>query len=911
MSLQEIIESFRTGLMLTGLWVLAAIVAGCIGVWLYRSAQSTTALLRRLRTWIDGIVFTLLFTACVLIGGTKTNSPPMGLMVPLPPSLPQSVVQTVTDEDIARGYREVAETNCEASVYAMPEGITPSFNWHKRGTFGEWARLDLGDFVFPLGTNDGAVTSFSVFNDGRIRPTPRDAAREICAVGVPMLAMQGASRFWVGEVATERDPPGLVTTERDPPRIRLTWENFFLNADTNAPVNAQIELVANGDFVTRSNDVERIYRRVEPFDWDGDGLENTVDPDPFVAGPDAHGTNAEWYNVVCSNVLEAVEGDGSAGTPRPTLSWLEGVNTNAYYFVDVVTTNCLAPIYFTGDRESRLGNPVVVARAFETNHVPLLIGINYAVTSPVPFTVSIPDDGFATVTANGVSNCKVRWPLEFSVSPDGNGGFYTSVIPYDPGGTFQWGGSGGGGLRSMPSEPSQCEFSVNGNWLGFMCYGGNCGCEGCSVNGTYTMERATFNLPTLFCGCSTEPSGGDPDPPPLTPSVDIAFSAPALIFEDRYEASPDNWVEKRSTTNTLTVSAYGGEHGGTLILTAGDLGCLEHRGGPVSLPSQVVLGPYQSYSATFRCKGAENGGTPWAWGIISGPDGSDSSYAQTSVVRVEIQRQRSAPENDRLNRHEYGIGEKMLFIQRPSSPELTISAADTTIRGVATRTIEWGVLDIEHTLSFSLYGVEYVPLVTIQKPTGVEGYDAQALTNGLPSGVAGGLELVQRYRILPVGVDFSWLQVEEVPCEDELPATGYFTFTPTNRAYRTHTRTAGAGRWYDVEDGNYWGLSRGVRDYAGRKGALSRMMPDGTETTNTAYGWLGGSMTWKVPFGWRRRFHNSGDDPMGVFAEDTRQIMSVTADGDFSVQKLGHEATRQINGPVSLDGSPDDGILDN
>ena len=220
MSLQEIIESFRTGLMLTGLWVLAAIVAGCIGVWLYRSAQSTTALLRRLRTWIDGIVFTLLFTACVLIGGTKTNSPPMGLMVPLPPSLPQSVVQTVTDEDIARGYREVAETNCEASVYAMPEGITPSFNWHKRGTFGEWARLDLGDFAFPLGTNDGAVTSFSVFNDGRIRPTPRDAAREICAVGVPMLAMQGA----IFEDAYEARR-GVMMPKRSS-RVRITVDAY-------------------------------------------------------------------------------------------------------------------------------------------------------------------------------------------------------------------------------------------------------------------------------------------------------------------------------------------------------------------------------------------------------------------------------------------------------------------------------------------------------------------------------------------------------------------------------------------------------------------------------------------------------------------------------------------------------------
>lgn len=912
MSLQEIIESFRTGLMLTGLWVLAAIVAGCIGVWLYRSAHSTTALLRRLRTWIDGVVFTLLFTACVLIGGTKTNSPPMGLMVPLPPSLPQSVVQTVTDEDIARGYREVAETNCEASVYAMPEGITPSFNWHKRGTFGEWARLDLGDFAFPLGTNDGAVTSFSVFNDGRIRPTPRDAAREICAVGVPMLAMQGASRFWVGEVATERDPPGLVTTERDPPRIRLTWENFFLNADTNAPVNAQIELVANGDFVTRSNDVERIYRRVEPFDWDGDGLENTVDPDPFVAGPDAHGTNAEWYNVVCSNVLEAVEGDGSAGTPRPTLSWLDGVNTNAYYFVDVVTTNCLAPIYFTGDRESRLGNPVVVARAFETNHVPLLIGINYAVTSPVPFTVSIPDDGFATVMANGVSNCEVHWPLEFSVSPDGNGGFYTSVIPYDPGGTFQWGGSGGGGLRSMPSEPSQCEFSVNGNWLGFMCYGGNCGCEGCSVNGTYTMESATFNLPTLFCGCSTEPSGGDPDPPPLTPSVNIAFSAPALIFEDRYEASPDNWVEKRSTTNVLTVLAYGGEHGGTLMLTAGDLDCLEHHGGPVSLPSQVVLGPYQSYSATFRCKGAENGGTPWAWGIISGPDGSDSSYAQTSVVRVEIQKLQDAPANQCLNRHEYGIGEKMLFRQKPGSPEVDILAEDVKILGVGTRTIEWGVSNIEHTLSFSLNEVRYTPLVTIHKPTGIEGYDAQAMTNGLPIGAAGGIQLVQRYKVLPLTVNFSALEIEEVPCDDAIPPTGYFIYTSPDDYPRTHNADAGAGRlWMSVDAGNCLGAILNVRDRAGCGVALPRRMPDGTETTDPTYGWLGGSMTWKVPFGWRKMYDSSVTEPIGQFAEDTRQVMSITADGEFRVEKLQHTATRMTNGTITVDGHLDDGILDN
>jgi len=110
---------------------------------------------------------------------------------------------------------------------------------------------------------------------------------------------------------------------------------------------------------------------------------------PDVAGPDAHGTNAEWYNTVCSNVLAAV---ATSCDPPVELSWLEGVNSNAYYFVDVVAERGPAPIWFTGDRESRLGDPVVVARAGETNRVPLLIGVDYAVTSDTPFSVSFPAD---------------------------------------------------------------------------------------------------------------------------------------------------------------------------------------------------------------------------------------------------------------------------------------------------------------------------------------------------------------------------------------------------------------------------------------------------------------------------------------------------------------------------------------
>ena len=39
-------------------------------------------------------------------------------------------------------------------------------------------------------------------------------------------------------------------------------------------MSAQIILRPNGDFVTRSNDVETVCRRVNPDDWDDDGIAN-------------------------------------------------------------------------------------------------------------------------------------------------------------------------------------------------------------------------------------------------------------------------------------------------------------------------------------------------------------------------------------------------------------------------------------------------------------------------------------------------------------------------------------------------------------------------------------------------------------------------------------------------------------
>ena len=209
---------------------------------------------------------------------------------------------TVEECDITRGWHIEGVVMNATISYAMPTNATLVGNFHVHGAASSFGNnvVDFGvlrtsgtlvptNWAFPLGTNDETFSSFWYFIDGRIRPTPRDAAHEICAVGVPMSAVPGQSRLW----RLDGDDGSRV----------LTWENFFLGGDTNCPINAQIVLFPNGDFVTRSNDVETVCRRVNPDDWDDDGIPNDEDSNPTVYDGDFFGP---------ANVLPA------------------GANTNAY-----------------------------------------------------------------------------------------------------------------------------------------------------------------------------------------------------------------------------------------------------------------------------------------------------------------------------------------------------------------------------------------------------------------------------------------------------------------------------------------------------------------------------------------------------------------------------------------------------
>ena len=81
-------------------------------------------------------------------------------------------------------------------------------------------------------------------------------------------------------------------------------------------MNAQIILRPNGDFVTRSNDVETVCRRVNPDDWDDDGIHNERDANPTSANG---GTNGAVLSVSATN-LGKLQKNSSPAFPAQSVS---------------------------------------------------------------------------------------------------------------------------------------------------------------------------------------------------------------------------------------------------------------------------------------------------------------------------------------------------------------------------------------------------------------------------------------------------------------------------------------------------------------------------------------------------------------------------------------------------------------
>ena len=304
MNVLEGIEAFKDGLMWICLSALAAIAVGVVGAWLCRGVASAT---RRLLTVARIIAFAVVSAFCVLRGGAK-------FLMPLPSTGGTSVVPVVvTQEEIAQGWRLASVTTNEAVSYAMPTNGVEYMPWSLGGGYEMHFPLDLGDdFGFPFGT--GMVRRLDVLSGGMVESLPRQrvgglyhSLMSICAAREYASIVPGVGRFWWA---------GAARPESAPYRVKLiSWENLFGGRDRTGQYSAQIEFHDDGNFITRSNNVERVYRRVLPYDLDNDGLPNDIDPAPEVPlVPSVWNQSEEWAAAAFpSNAAEiAAMGDYAA-----------------------------------------------------------------------------------------------------------------------------------------------------------------------------------------------------------------------------------------------------------------------------------------------------------------------------------------------------------------------------------------------------------------------------------------------------------------------------------------------------------------------------------------------------------------------------------------------------------------------
>ena len=763
------------------------------------------------------------------------------------------VAEGASVPSVVEMFRLESESTNETYAFSMPTNGIRYDNWWKRGAYEDVFRLDLGGMAFPL--NGELLDSLWVYSWGMAGAHLGNASNRLVATGVPMSAVPGRSQFWSSDATNGA-------------RL-LTWENFFLNRDTNTPVSAQLELYSTGDFVARSNNVERLYRRVNPDDWDDDGIPNDEDQDPYV-------------------------NDGDFFGPRQELR--QGANSNAYYWVDIVVSNASSLVTFTGDGASALPDPSFVARPGETNRVELLIGKTYNATSRMPMACVGRSSLEIETWQDSPTKLSIRWPVTIATVAMRDGlSFSMSVTPDCLGGGFTW-------------TNSCCSISSSENSFTYSC-DENCHCTGCCALGCYTYEG--FSLPASggSCGCSAIdwPDSGtveEEDDGPYAGGASATFTKSAIIFEDPYENTPGSWVGRHSTTTELHCVAHGGPNGGHVrfeVLGAARLNSLS--GTSLPLERDVSAGKKVEFSVIYEgVAPSESADDIVATATFTeNTEGAEPVAMSNSLtsVKVELTAVYVAPENPCSHRHVYGVGEKVNCCHEPSDMVVTWSLTSHEYDNLI---VDASACDNEITFSHlaqcapgirvSCLDADHYIQYTLIEPTDVIAYSAIWDGECLPCGRAGGFGMKMRMYVYPMHVSFQGIDMVEVPCSVVVPPIGYYN-TTNFTGYLSHTLEAGAGYWHHVKSGNYWS-----EDHA---------------SSGERYGpWSGGMLVWNIPIAWNYRYDDPSDSwPNGHYASTCRkiggsdatfqQVFFIDAEGLITIEKFDHVVERGTNDVIFVD----------
>ena len=745
--------------------------------------------------------------------------------------------------------------------YSMPASAVRYPNWWMRGGYEDVFKLELGDWRFPLGTN--LVDYLWVYIWGKVRPRLKATELEIAAVDSPMSAVPQVSEFWHADGTNGS-------------KI-LTWHNFFVgriplsesngsqsNCLTQSPqsslssplcVSAQLELFANGDYIARSNLVERYYKRINPDDWDDDGIPNIVDANP-------EGNDGENFG--------------------PDNDLPEGADSNNYCWVEVAVSNANSLVTFIGDRPSNLPDPCFIAKAGESYAVNLLIGKTYRVTSVQPITCTAKSSDDIIVDQEDERSMTIVYPVSYEIVDNARSLARQVKLTPPLVGMYTW------------NTNTCCETEKRDGPYIPSC-APDCTCEGgCDTGGfTFSYEGYSLDFGGVECGCTPNEEDDDEMDPA---SVEVSFSKRAIIYEEAYETAPGVTVPLRSTGSVLMCRASGGPKGGTVEFMLSDGNRLAKSGG--SFPYTKELAPGEEVSFEINCTGQAESSVEddiVVNGIFTENETGETLAAEDrlTVVRVDLIPAMRAPENECLRRHKVGVREK---INCGCQPDLQ----DVEWRNVGSGNFSGSEyicsLDAdENPIEVHYKNVEYMPSISVVAPNGIEAVRVDHLIFGVPTNHAGGIGMEFVLKVKPLDVCFSGIAVEEVPC-DIGSREGYFSY-PMFAYLQSHTFDNGAGRWSNVRVNNILELT----DVAAIESLIPRITADGILTNDLSFGWIDGRVEWDIPMGWGEKNSVIGDNPYKKFAEDTKAEMRIFSSGQSGVRKFQHQVTRYIDGRIFLD----------
>ena len=229
---------------------------------------------------------------------------------------------SVTPEDVTNGYRLVSETVAGAIAEPTAAAIT-NWLWMKRGAYEDAFTIQTTNWTFRIPS--GAASNLLVFATGRMTMRGHEelVLPRAFDEDVSILPMSRWNRIQDGASASalwhEVTPSNTLV---------VTWVNALLGRNIASNATCQAEFYPNGEFEYRYADETRRYCVLNAFDWDGDGLANEIDPDPYANSGDCHGTCVGWYCATKIDVSEMAkfvsQGIGTGNDMSSTLAWEAG-----------------------------------------------------------------------------------------------------------------------------------------------------------------------------------------------------------------------------------------------------------------------------------------------------------------------------------------------------------------------------------------------------------------------------------------------------------------------------------------------------------------------------------------------------------------------------------------------------------